>query len=363
MQTQMIRTSERKTFKRCPQQWWWAWQEGLVLGDPSKALWFGTLWHMVMADYYKKGTKRSKDYIDLWRHLCNTPDAEGMFQAVDDMGEEWVDLRELGEIMLRGYVEHWGGDKDWDVIQTEYSGQVLIPRIDGKPGKIQYNFTFDGVYREKSTRKIKLMEHKTAAAIGALNYLSLDDQGGSYWAVAPTILRSKGILGEREKIHGITYNFARKGKPDGRPRNQDGYVTNKPTKANYLEVFAKAGLHVKPSSRIEVLAELAEKHKLTVYGEVSKNQPAPLFVRHNVIRTSRERKTQIERIQAEAAHMSAMQDGDMPLYKSPDQLACAGCAFREMCEMHEARSDWSEFKRTVYQVVDRYSDHRDRKVS
>ena len=101
----MVRTSERSTFKRCPQKWWWAYVEGLAPKEPAKALWFGTGWHEVMADYYRPGKKRSKDYIDKWREFCDTPDAEGMYQPAADMGQEWLDLRKLGEVMLEEYVK------------------------------------------------------------------------------------------------------------------------------------------------------------------------------------------------------------------------------------------------------------------
>lgn len=355
MNHQMIRTSERRTFKRCPQKWWWAWQEGLTSKEPSKALWFGTGWHIVMAEYYLLGTKRSKDYIDLWRQYCDTPDADGLFQPAHEMGQDWIDLRELGEIMLTEYVKHYEGDKSWDVIQTEYSGEVLIPSND-EGRNIKYCFTFDGVYRDKQTKKIKLMEHKTAASI-SVGHLSLDDQGGSYWAVAPTILRHNGILKPKQTIDGIMYNFVRKGKPDNRPVGPDGYARNKPSKAQYLDAL---GVDAKGMT-VEKLEALAAKHGVTVLGDISKVQPAPLFRREFIKRTVKERRTQISRIKNEADHMRTMQLGDLPLYKTPTMDCSRFCEFFNMCEIHDAQGDYQEFGQTVYAKVDMYSDHRNRK--
>ena len=40
---QMLRTSERKAFKRCQAKWWWQYREGLVpVFEKPGALWFGT---------------------------------------------------------------------------------------------------------------------------------------------------------------------------------------------------------------------------------------------------------------------------------------------------------------------------------
>lgn len=357
MEQTMVRTSERSTFKRCPQKWWWAYVDGLAPKEPSKALWFGTGWHEVMADYYRPGKKRSKDYIDKWRDFCDTPDAEGLYQPASDMGEKWLDLRALGEVMLTEYVKEYQGDKHWDVIQTEMSGQVMIPTWDGD-GKIQYNFTFDGVYRDAKSRKINLMEHKTAKAI-SINHLTLDDQGGSYWAVAPTILRHNGVLTKGENIRGIMYNFARKGMPDNRPVGPDGYARNKPSKAQYIDAL---GGSVKGT--VEELAQIAEKRGIVVLGDISKNQPTPMFRRHLVLRTPKERKTQIQRIKEEHANMEAMRSGMLPVYKTPTQDCSWQCPFFTMCELHDAQGDVTEFAKQVFVKRDMHEVHRlDRKVA
>jgi hypothetical protein len=356
MEQTMVRTSERGAFKRCQQKWWWSSVEGLAPKEPSKALWFGTGWHLVMADYYRPGKKRSKDYIDVWRQFCDTPDAEGQYQPVDDMGQEWVDLRKLGEVMLEEYVKEYQGDKTWDVIQTEMSGHVMIPTWDGSD-KIQYNFTFDGVYRDTKSKKIMLMEHKTAKAI-SISHLTLDDQAGSYWAVAPTILRHNGVLGPKENVRGIMYNFVKKGLPDTRTVGPDGYARNKPSKAQYLEALGDV------KGTIPELEQLAMKRGITVLGDISKNQPTPMFKRHQVIRTPKERRTMIERIKAEHAQMEAIRSGELPVIKNPSRDCNWDCAFFTMCELHEGQGDVREFAKQVYVVRDAHDIYRlDRKVA
>lgn len=354
----MLRTSERHTFKRCPQRWWWSSVEGLAPKEPSKALWFGGNWHIVMADYYKPGKKRSKDYIDLWRNLCESPDGDGQYAPASELGDEWVDLSRLGESMLTEYVREYQGDKTWDVIQTEMSGSVMIPTWDGAE-KFQYNFTFDGVYRDTKSRKIKLMEHKTAKAI-SINHLTLDDQGLSYWAVAGTILRKQGVLGKRDQIREIMYNFVKKTMPDTRPIGPDGYAHNKPNKAQYLDA-----LGVSPKGMtIEKLAAMAEKQGVVVLGDISKNQPTPMFKRHPVIHTPSERAETIDQIKKEHASMEAMRRGDIPVYKTPDSSCSWQCPFFTMCELHQSRGDIEEFKKQVYVKRDPHEVYKtDRKVA
>jgi hypothetical protein len=356
----MVRTSERSVFKRCPQRWWWSSVEGLAPKEPSKALWFGSNWHIVMADYYKPGKKRSKDYIDLWRSLCDGEAGDGLYLPAHEYGQEWVDARAMGESMLTEYVKEYQGDKTWDVIQTEMSGSVMVPTWDGTD-KFQYNFTFDGVYRDTKSRKINLMEHKTAKAI-SINHLTLDDQGLSYWAVAGTILRKKGVLGKGQGIRGVTYNFVKKGMPDTRPVGPDGMRHNKPSKAQYMDALSSAGLDTK--GVVEKLAARAEKAGLTVLGDISKNQPQPMFKRHPVIHTPSERAETIDQIKKEHAHMEAMRQGTMPVYKTSDSSCSWQCPFFTMCELHQARGDIEEFKRTVYIKRDAHEVYKqDRKVA
>lgn len=359
MEQTMVRTSERGVFKRCPQRWWWSSVEGLAPKEPSKALWFGSNWHAVMADYYQLGTKRSKDYIDLWRSLCDGEEGDGLYLPAHEYGEEWVEARTMGESMLTEYVKEYQGDKHWDVIQTEMVGSVMIPTWDGTD-KFQYNFTFDGVYRDKNSRKIKLMEHKTAKAI-SISHLTLDDQGLSYWAVAGTILRKKGVLKPKEQIRAIEYNFVKKGLPDTRPVGPDGQRRNKPTKPQYLEAL---GINDPKGWTVEKLEHEAQRRKVVVHGDISKNQPPPMFKRHQVLHTPSERAETIDQIKREHAVMEGMRRGDIPVFKTPDSSCSWQCPFFTMCELQQARGDVDEFAKAVYVKRDAHAVYKqDRKVA
>src|SRR5699024_6352982 len=102
----------------------------------------------------------------------------------------------------------------------------------------------DLVYRDLRDNKIYVMDHKTARALGSSNtqYLPLDDQAGAYYAVAVAALRRKNMIGPKERIAGVVYNYLVKALPDTRPVNPEGYATNKPKKEHYLEALTKAGV-------------------------------------------------------------------------------------------------------------------------
>lgn len=357
-----IRTSERRAFHRCVQRWWWSSREGLTNKDPSHPLWFGSGIHEALAHYYQPGLKRGKDFVEVWEKWCDDGSGDGMYSPVGELGDRFIESRELGIIMLTGYAKRWAEiDKKWDFIQAEMPFQIRIPLDDGT--EIEYDGTLDGVYRDKGDRnKIKLLENKTAKVIST-KHLSLDTQAGSYWAIAYTLLRHKGILGVKDNIAGINYNFLRKAIPDDRPCTPEGYYTNQPTRVHYAaskELQYASDISEFKLGRMTVgaLKELAEKHSIVVLGEISKTQPSPLFEREFIRRTPAERRSQIQHIKNDALWMNAAREGALPITKNPTMDCSWDCQFFEMCELQEQNSDWEAYRNQVYVIRDPYEDHR-----
>jgi hypothetical protein len=230
-----------------------------------------------------------------------------------------------------------------------------------------YCGTYDSTWRHADTGQIWLDEHKTAKAI-TTSHLALDPQAGSYWAMAARTLRDEGLIGPRERLAGIEYNFLRKGVPDDRPRDADGYYTNKPTKAHYQQALGDWLVDHRdepvPTSppigrmKLEDLEALASRWGITVLGDRSKQQAAPLFVRVPVHRTSKERNTQLRRLQMEGLQQWAIRDGVLPIVKNPTR-DCSFCPHQAMCELEEAGGNWQDFKSKAYRVADPYADHRE----
>src|SRR5579872_1493682 len=262
----IVRTSERALVRKCPQAWFWAYRMGLVVPDGlmSDHLWLGIGVHEALAQWYKKGKRRGRhpaQFFDEWAG----DDIRYIRTYMDDEHREWYDepkyedAHELGFAMLENYVEEYGKDSDWEVLATEQPFKVKISR-QGQP-LAYFASRFDGVIRSAEDGQVYLLEHKTAGSIRTA-YLDLDDQAGAYWAVASSVLREKGILGPKENIAGIIYNFLRKWMGDDRPQDEHGNYLNKD-------------------------------------GSVSKKQPPPAFQRETVTRSPAESRTQMERLAAE----------------------------------------------------------------
>jgi hypothetical protein len=357
----IITSSERRAFKRCPQKWWWEYREGLRAYEMNDKLWFGIGIHMALAQYYgNPGYKRNMDYIDLFREFCDEDDMSKAIRTrpFEDAENEWVRAKELGEAMLLGHHERWGGDPEWDVISTEHPFAIGIP--DPKNADVDmavYNSTFDGVYRDKTEKMIKLMEHKTAASI-ALGHLPMDDQGGAYWAFAQIILQGEGVLSKGQSIRGIEYNFLRKSLPDARPKDAQGYATNKPGKDDYVATLERYKMEIPPKATMAMLAEIAASEEIVVLGSRSMTQGQPLFIRETVTRTTQERATQIRRVQSELTAMEPFRSGENEPYKNPTRDCSWECPFFNMCQLHDQGADWEEFKDGVFMVRDPYGRYR-----
>lgn len=366
MSTPILRTSERRTFKRCPQRWWWSYREGLrPVGSEATPLWFGTGVHLGLAEWYIPGIKRGRHPAETFKefagealHAIKVADADEFKVA------EYEDATSLGITLMEEYVKFYGTDQGWDFIQAEqtFSLDVPWPRerqqlyvVDEESGAmVQYKGTYDGVYRDLVDGRIKLLETKTAKAIQT-THLTLDDQAGSYWAVATRTLRAAGKIGPDEQISSIVYNFIRKALPDERPRDSQGYATNKPVKADYA---AALSLENVSKLKIEELDRMARSRGIVVLGERSKVQPLPIFQRDDVPRTRAEQASQLRRIQDEAVVMQAYRERLLPLTKNPTRDCTWDCPFFQMCELDERGGNVDQYKKIAFRVEDPYKDHR-----
>lgn len=366
----ILRTSERTTFKRCQQKWWWAWREGLrTTTGESDALWLGTGVHEALAQWYcgpalKRGPEPAETFA-AWAE-----EELRMIKIEQVIGEEIVtkyeDGRNLGIAMLEGYRKHYGADEHMSVISPEWSGQMPVPwpkdqalyDIPENSGPmVLYAWTFDLVYRDLTDDRIYLGEHKTAATIST-GHLSLDEQAGSYWALAGRSLRDRGLINDDDELAGIMYNFLRKGLPDDRPQDAEGYYTNLPLKKHYVEALSQIPT-ANGFERMSLadLKTLADHFDLTVIGERSKTQPAPLFLRHPVYRTRQSRRTTLLRIQTDAFQMRTIKDGLVPMTKTPARDCERFCDYFEMCNLQDEGSDLTDIKDT-FVAQDPYAAHR-----
>lgn len=333
-----LRSSERNTFMRCHQQWYWGYVEQLTpkVQKFQSAAEFGTGIHLALAEYYQPGTVRGPHPADTWSDWARDTICAIKTQEVvdDELVTKWEDFYDLGIDLMEEYVKHYGGDPHWDIIDAERKFSVLIPDTRFKPlvsekGKRGYRpicnliGVFDLCYRDLNDGKVKMTDHKTAQAI-TTGHLVLDTQASTYIAAATFALRSQGVIGKNESVVGMEYNFIRKGKVDSRPTNSKGERLNKD-------------------------------------GSVSKQQGSPLFMRYFVPRTPEERQRTIVRISEESQVMAGLRDGTIPILKST-QRDCQYCAFFDLCELDESGGDTEYFKEQVYMKHNPYGDHDTKKI-
>jgi len=322
-----IRTSERTTWRQCPQKWWWGYRQGLVpKGALAKHFWFGSLIHEVLAARYQEGRKRLSDAkcLALWDKLCANEYETMRTNEWDD--REYIDAQALGREMLTNYFAEYGADDHMDIIATEQVRKVPVYDYDGNL-ICYYLYTMDGIYRDLDDHNLlKLLEHKTALMVN-LGHLPLDDQAGSYLAFETLLQRDLGTIGPDEAIVEITYNILRKAvkREDDRPTDAQGRYLNKD-------------------------------------GTVSKrqNDQAPLFVRHPVARSEAAREQIIDRIVTEAIQMREMRADPSRVYKNPSAgpFGCTSCPFFQMCQLHEEGGDWEDLRDWTFRQQDPYGPYR-----
>lgn len=300
-----LRTSERTTFRQCPQKWYWGYRHGLRRKDGEAiALWFGTGIHLALAEWYVPGFKRGVHPVATWNDYCNGQSAK--VRTVDD---EFEDARDLGVAMLEGYLERWKEeDAGWKIVQPEMTAWVALRDPDTGEPFVNYVMTADGVIENHNEGKqVELLETKTAARI-MTQHLHRDDQAGTYPIVMSDFLMARGVI--REPIETVRYNILRKDVPkeDDRPRDEKGRALNKD-------------------------------------GSVSKRQEAqaPLFHRENVYRSRAEQENQIRRIHAEVRNMNRMREDPSLIFKNHSH-ECNFCPFVEMCDLHETGGDWETLR-------------------
>jgi hypothetical protein len=264
--------------------------------------------HKALESYYVPGVKRGPDPWITFGELYEEELRSQMAIGFRDEDGKWNEAADLGEAMLRGYVQAYGGDEEWRVISSE---QVFEQKV--APGVIAIG-VMDGVWQHRSKKEIAIVDHKAVAQI-VTRHLLLDDQAGQYWSFGIPYLRNQGIIKKDDHVAFMLFNFLRKAMPDERPKNADGYALNKD-------------------------------------GTVSKNQPSELFVRHKAYRDEAAQKNMRLRTMQEANEIISARKGEIPLIKSPGQMNCGSCWVRDVCELHDVNQDWKAMASAILQHRD-----------
>lgn len=316
----VVRSHERMTYKRCPKQWYFKWRRGLVPRNKSfGALDLGTWLHSALETYYVPGGIREGELAVHFNEAADTAIAAATREgAPDHQIEKAEELACLGEAMCKSYETHWKGDPDWEVIGTEIPLEFTFPDHRGRLAA-KHLLKPDMIVLVKSTGGIWLVENKSAASLhGCTEHLIIDDQARPYGAMAERALKEAGVLGRKEQLAGIIYNFMRKAFPDERWQNEQGEYLNKD-------------------------------------GSVSKKQPAPLFLRHPVTMTTEAKRITLSRLRAETLKITAvaqevrsgkLDPADIPI--TPHKSCPKFCDYFTMCHTAENGGDITRMEKTMY---------------
>jgi hypothetical protein len=209
----ILRGSEYESFLNCRKQWYYAWVEKLQAKKPDAKLFFGTVFHKWLENYYKNG--------------CNAiqADMETTFwfneQNLKDMPQEEIDdMKKLFRGVRDNYVETWYKDDFQNtVIGTEITFGVLLQE------DIYYTGTIDLVYLTPEG-KLRFADHKTVSSISMYEEKSkMDRQISRYWWVMQKLTQGIAVIkneaGEWVKwdrvlgldVDGFTYNLIGKDFP------------------------------------------------------------------------------------------------------------------------------------------------------
>lgn len=200
--------SELDTYRQCPLKHAWAykhrWRKPVA---ENSALAKGSLWHLVMETHYNVIKEHPRVDRDLDAAILQESlDAIRPLLFNERTGDHDNEVQELIHWMFRGYVDQWGLDPDWDIIEVE--GSFLLPLLD--PDGVESPYLIKGkldlLVRDRQTGHLWVVDHKSGANLPTMMDLEIDDQFGLYsWA-----MKQKGtpVLGAIHNAARTTRNVA-----------------------------------------------------------------------------------------------------------------------------------------------------------
>jgi hypothetical protein len=360
-----IRTSDRATFRQCPELWNMTSKIRLNFEPlrPKAHFEVGTAWHAAMEALYDPEHWHDHDtkLHRAWKAFRDTTNDQQRNQEElgfggPDLDIEFKERLELGRGMLEYYVGWSRINDDFEPVTVEHEFEVPITKEvrgevwnlwygDGDEGlhtywtraegNVVYQGRIDGLVRD-FTGAYWILEHKTAQKSGPTKWLMMDDQAGSYaWALQKML----GI-----PIKGIIYTRAFKQFPQP-PKllKSDGSVSCDKRQSTTAALFVEA---VEQAHPFRPAAEtITDDEKYFAYHQFLTSDAAPQFVeRHWLIRNP----NQIEDIGRRIAVEAQLMLDDPAIYPNVSSINCNQCAFFGPCLTKQEGGDW------MYQLKSEY---------
>lgn len=217
--------------------------------------------------------------------------------------------RELGLGMLEYYHLWAPKHDDFKPILVEQEFEVEIPGMPGVVCQGRIDLIAEDEYG------YWIVDHKTTAQFGDVEWLPLDDQCSTYaWAA----LKQLGL-----RVRGVIYNELRKKVPRRPTVLRSGALSVAKNQDTTYETYIAAvrEMGYRPKAYRDILLYLRDNPKQ--------------FIRRTRVQYTRDHLENVEkRIQAEAHEML----NDPAIYPTPSRFNCQGCMFFAPClAMHEGR--------------------------
>lgn len=173
--TQIVSYSELDTFRQCPFKHELAykerWSRPPVEGSPLSR---GSLMHSVLEAHYRE-IQRQQENRRKGNNIrpITAPDPYAILR-----GSPQTDEQELVEWIVRGYIEHYGADPDWEIVAVEYANEFWLPTPRGGRSPYKLKIKIDLVI--KINGQIWIVDHKSCKDLPYDKALEFDDQFGLY---------------------------------------------------------------------------------------------------------------------------------------------------------------------------------------
>jgi hypothetical protein len=329
--TLRIRTSERRSFKRCRKRWEYEYIELLKPKSRNSALWVGDYVHRALAVYYGPGSQ-------VHAHAAREFMGRYEFTSRADLGYNKMEEEERQRLnddiaLAQGMLEHyfvWAPDNDdFEVREVEFYAEIPV----GKDTVV----TLRADALMENDEGHWLLEHKTTSGIDAdAIWLEIDDQATTYtWAFQQLATgRGNVRVGTEEvpvsnwqdipQIKGMLYNFLNKQVPHDPELTQKGIpsrasvnLTCTPDAYRQALRAVKPSMYPLPQEYSEFLTKLDAKrwfHRLPVY------------------RGSDELAGFEELLLAEVAEIERARKHPLVRYRVPTRDCSWECPFLDVCK-------------------------------
>jgi hypothetical protein len=195
----VVSFSELLTAKRCSFKHQAAYVERWSKrAAPDSALGKGSAWHSVLEAHYNEIMKCQREG-EISRTKILDRCKAAVMPIIYDLATE--EIQDLIWWMYEGYVNYYGSDEDWQIIAVEHGAECALPDVGGDSDPLfRLKVKIDLVVKERSTGRIRIVDHKSGKDLPHKKTLEIDDQFPLYqWALTR--------LGKR--VFGLTYSAAR----------------------------------------------------------------------------------------------------------------------------------------------------------